>query len=332
VIDSSLLKFISRKAYNWLLKNINMKIKVFEEDFKVTEITNLKFNSERGRYAYFLLRKKGKNTSSAVRDVARRLRINTKTIGYAGNKDKRALTEQYISIPIDAIQDVKVIENLNIENTSLKFVGYGDQRITLGDLKGNKFEIIVRELGNKKEIVLGKIKNYFGGQRFGKDNFNVFVGMAILKRDFKGACKLLGIGVKDNKFVNALKEVDIRLLRLYVCAYQSYLWNEIAKRIEGLDELEIIGFLTEFQNKEVEVKYINLLERDGLKQEDFIIKQFKELSMEGTKRRLIADVKNFSSSWGEDENCPGKNKCVLSFELGKGSYATVLVDAIFLDF
>ena len=47
------------------------------------------------------------------------------------------------------------------------FVGWSENRITLGDLKGNKFEIVVRGLENERDLQVENVKNFFGEQRFG---------------------------------------------------------------------------------------------------------------------------------------------------------------------
>lgn len=305
-----------------------MKVKYLEEDFKVGEIVDFDFKKE-GRYACFLMTKKGWGTPKIVAEVARRLRINSKIIGYAGNKDKRAVTEQHITFPMDAIGNFSNVENIRIKDASFKFLGMLDERINLGDLKGNSFEIIVRHLDNEVEFNFDKLKNYFGEQRFGKDKSNVAVGIALLKKDFQKACELIGLEVNDGNYVNALKTIDARTLRIYACAYQSWLWNKVAEKINNVEKLEIVGFLTEFQNETVKKLYESFMEKDGIKLSDFMIKPLKEISVEGTMRNLFMNMEKFNYSWDNDELFLGKKKCVFSFELGKGSYATVVVDLLF---
>jgi tRNA(Glu) U13 pseudouridine synthase TruD len=96
-----------------------------------------------------------------------------------------------------------------------------------------------------------------------------------------------------------------------------------------MDELEVFGFLTDCKDDNVAKYYEEILTKEGIKREDFLIKQLKKISMEGTKRKLYLDINNFSYIWESDEMFPGKNKCTLTFELGKGSYATVLIDYLF---
>lgn len=303
-----------------------MKIKFREDDFLVSEIPFVDIEGKSGKYSYFLLKKKDRNTVDVVNEVCRRLRIDRKSIGFAGNKDKKAVTSQYISI---LTNDFENIEKLDINNASLKFVGYGSERINLGDLKGNKFEIIVRQLSNEKELILGKVKNYFGEQRFGKDNLNVKIGKNLIKKEFKKVCELLDLDADGNNFVEAVRKIDMKLLRLYVNAYQSWIWNKVVKEINNLEEIEVIGFLTEFENEIVREKYEEIMIKEDILKEDFLVKQIKEISMEGTTRKLFMNVRNFFYNWSNDELFEGKKKCTLFFELDKGCYATVVLEALF---
>lgn len=307
-----------------------MKIKVVEEDFRVEEIASFDFKNfdeiEGQTYGCFLLEKRRRNTPEVISEIARRLRIKMKSVGFGGNKDRMAVTKQFISIPLDT-EDVSSVTNLEIRGVSLRFMGWLDERITLGDLIGNKFEVIVRGLENEREINVGKIKNFFGEQRFGSNN--VEVGRALVKNNFEGACKLLELNVVDRNFVNTLREIEARQLRFYVSAYQSWLWNQIAEKVEDVCDLELLGFLTEFDNGVVSKLYEELLLKEGIVKEKFMIKQLKEASLEGSRRKLYLDVKGFSYLWGEDELLDGKKKCKLLFELDKGCYATVVVDFLF---
>ncbi|MFC1705076.1 tRNA pseudouridine(13) synthase TruD [Nanoarchaeota archaeon] len=73
------------------------KIKQIPEDFVVREKTNVKFSDE-GDFSYFLLKKRNYTTLRAVQAIATYFKIPTKFIGFAGTKDKNAITEQFISI------------------------------------------------------------------------------------------------------------------------------------------------------------------------------------------------------------------------------------------
>jgi len=76
-------------------------------------------------------------------------------IGYAGLKDKHAVTRQYISIPTHYS-----VQFQNTDRLKLFFVGYYNKKIKIGDLKGNKFDIVVGDIRhNKVDRIYEKIKN-----------------------------------------------------------------------------------------------------------------------------------------------------------------------------
>jgi tRNA pseudouridine13 synthase len=173
-----------------------MIIKQKTEDFKVKEVIDLEIK-ESGSYSYIILEKKNYNTLDAIKKLAKTLNLKEKNFGYAGNKDKKAITQQYVSI---LNLKKEKLENLKIKDIKIKFPGYGNKRICLGDLKGNEFKIIVRDV--KKKPKSDFIENYFDEQRFSKNN--VEIGKLIIKKQFKKACELLEIKPENNDFVNAL--------------------------------------------------------------------------------------------------------------------------------
>ena len=68
------------------------------------------------------------------------------------------------------------------------------------------------------------------------------------------------------------------------------------------------------------------MKKENLTHSDFVIKQIPELSMEGDLRNAFTEIKNLKVGKTEkDELNSGKKKVKISFELGKGSYATMVV-------
>ncbi|MCK4522500.1 MAG: tRNA pseudouridine(13) synthase TruD, partial [Nanoarchaeota archaeon] len=132
------------------------KIKQKPEDFIVNEITNIR-PLKQGNFLLFKLKKRDYTTNKAVETIANRLHLNPKFIGYAGNKDKKAVTTQIISIKSSKKEK---IENLKLKDISLEFKGCLDKPVSLGDLKGNEFTI--RVITNKKPKKIKKILNLFG--------------------------------------------------------------------------------------------------------------------------------------------------------------------------
>ena len=268
-----------------------MIIKQKPGDFVVEEVINL--DKKPGDYHYFKLTKKNRNTLDVIKEIARK--VPRKDISFAGTKDKIAITTQYLSI-------YKRKPKIDLDNVELEYISSGSKPINLGDLKGNNFKIKINFTPKK----ITQIKNYFGPQRFGKNNKEV--GKAILKKDFKEATKLLELEVKNNNYLESLKRIDKKLLSLYISAYQSYLWNKLAEKINKNQEIPLISFTTT-------EKYMELMKKEGITKKDLILKQLPDLTPLQTTRPLFVELKNFKFK-----------KPYVSFFLPKGSYATIALE------
>jgi tRNA(Glu) U13 pseudouridine synthase TruD len=60
-----------------------------------------------------------------------------------------------------------------------------------------------------------------------------------------------------------------------------------------------------------------------------LIRQFPEISVEGSERDTFVNVKNFKYRYENDELNNGKFKCILEFSLPKGAYGTIVVKELF---
>lgn len=308
------------------------RIKQRPEDFLVKEISTIK-PAEKGRYTYFLLKKKSYNTIRAVEHIADALHINPKKIGFAGNKDKIAITEQVCSV--QGI-DKERLEKIKLQDLEITYLGKGDEPVSLGDLEGNEFEIIIRNIDKKPKLKKAFI-NYFGEQRFGKANAPI--GKAIVRKDFEKAVKLMledkgpeQIKVRDyiqknpRNFVGSLKMLPTKLLKIYIHAYQSWMWNKAAEKTNKKGNLTIVGFGTIIENTAL----ADIIAEEGIEPRDFIIKEIPELSSEGDERKIMETAKDLKiGKLEKDELNQGKKKAKITFKLPKGSYATEFIRQLF---
>jgi tRNA pseudouridine13 synthase len=275
-----------------------------------------------GIYTYVLLKKRNYNTLDSLKILSRILGISLKQMGFAGNKDKKAITSQYISLP--RINENK-INNIRLNDIHLKFLGYGNKRISLGDLKANKFRI-------KFPYKLKKIdfcENYFDDQRFGDNNH--LIGKLILKKDFKQLNSL--IETKDNY------EYNIRS-RFYFNSYQSYLFNLclssllskypyleseyklgklifLKKKIKNF-KIPILSFDTQLKG-EIGRIYKEIMKKEQIKLSDFLIRKMPFIISDTTYRDAFFEVKDLV-----------KKKDFVYFTLPKGSYATIFMKKLML--
>jgi len=329
-------------------------IKQIPEDFIVKELSKPKI--EPGSYSYFKLKKTQWTTIAAIKQIAIRARMNTKFIGIAGNKDKEGITEQTISI---FRTNKERIKDLKIKDIELEFLGTGKERINLGDSEGNEFVITIRNLDEELYETPKLLPDYFDDQRFGVNKQTHLIGKAIVKKDFQKAVELINdpeanefLKRKKNDYVGAIRLIDKKMLRLYMHAYESYLWNLcVSKYLEKFDyykipyslgelnvnknaldniEVPILGFLTEFKNKEIEKIYHEIMREEDLTLRDFVIRQIPELTTEGASRLLFFEVKNYKLiSIDKDDLNHRKLKEVVSFRLPKGAYATLVIKYLY---
>ncbi|MBW6469741.1 MAG: tRNA pseudouridine(13) synthase TruD [Methanosarcinaceae archaeon] len=146
------------------------------DDFIVTEITNRE-EGDSGKELILELTKRNWDMHHVIRDLSRKFGISQQRIGFAGTKDRRAVTTQKISINNMTPQAVDAIYLKDVE---LKVIGRSNRPVKLGDLTGNGFKIIVRDIELSEDelqrrlqkttdeiLETGGVPNFFGIQRFG---------------------------------------------------------------------------------------------------------------------------------------------------------------------
>ncbi|MFC1741699.1 tRNA pseudouridine(13) synthase TruD [Nanoarchaeota archaeon] len=322
-------------------------IKSKPEDFVVEELIDLKLDDS-GGYAYFWLRKRDYNTVKAIEKVSSFIRCRVRDIGFAGNKDRCAVTKQAISIKDPQRRvDPERFSGFNRDDLNLEYIGRGKVPVSMGDLTGNRFEIVLRDCEKEPEQITWFV-NYFDEQRFSETNKEV--GKAIVKKDFKRACELVSndavtrhLDGKQNDFVGALKTLPFKTRMLLVHAYQSWLWNETVKgfllslcddfyRVEySLGEfvfpksevaqisVPIVGFGTELGDGKVDKMIKGLLVKEGIGVRDFVVGGMPELSAEGGARDVVVEVRGLKIEKMEEKEYR------IMFSLSKGCYATMAV-------
>lgn len=180
-----------------------MKIKAQLEDFIVEEVLSV-LPQPRGPWRLLEMTKRRLNTTDAVKAIARTLGIPVEQIGYAGRKDRHALTTQFITIPAHT----RLPSSLPDTHLSMEPVGYLDKSLAPADMKGNRFCVTVRDLTSEEAAaarqeaeVAGQqgFINYFDDQRFGPwDKAQGFLAEKILRGHFNGALKHYLTHIQDD--------------------------------------------------------------------------------------------------------------------------------------
>ncbi|HQC34031.1 MAG TPA: tRNA pseudouridine(13) synthase TruD, partial [Methanoculleus sp.] len=139
-------------------------------DFVVEELP-LPISDPDGPYIICRLTKTNWELQRAAREIAKQLAISHRRIAWAGNKDKNAVTTQFISIYGISSEEAG---RVHLKDISLEVVGRSQHPLVLGGLAGNRFDIVVRdcvpeELAQRvqavTEVVAAGVPNYYGLQR-----------------------------------------------------------------------------------------------------------------------------------------------------------------------
>ncbi len=198
------------------------------EDFRVVEIPSYLPSGE-GSHAYALVEKR----SLATLDVVKALQdrgVPERAVGFAGRKDKHAVTRQWFSVREeyeDELHSLTEVEGISILEESRH-----TNKLGLGHLRANRFEIRVRnpvpEWKELSSAILERIAslglpNYFGPQRFGSFNDNAIEAVRLARGESRAGTR--------------------RSYRFYLSALQSHVFNHLVKvRIErGLYDRVLSG-------------------------------------------------------------------------------------------
>jgi tRNA pseudouridine13 synthase len=314
-------------------KTLNFKFVQNEEDFIVEE-QPIKFSGA-GSFLVLKIVKNNCDTWELIDRLAKFLNVFSNEIGYAGLKDKRATTTQYITIPKKYSKEIKLFRNKKIEiiDTFLH-----KEKLNIGDLEGNRFKINLHNIGITdinhiqkiiKLIVKEGMPNYFGYQRFGKDVVDnlakakdVVYGEEIVKD--KKLSKML-IAAYQSSFFNAWLVERLQLSNEEFKLLDGDIFLDLQKDKLFTPKVITANIINDFNNFKITPTGL-LPGRKVFKAvgEALLIEQkYDDLYIQenGYRREAIVFPRDITCKY--DAN---KKICSLDFVLPKGSYATVLVE------
>ncbi len=335
-----------------------MKLRKFPQDFHVEELIDLKM-VESGPFKLYLLKKRGLETFYTLHYLSRLNNIPRSDFGYAGLKDKHAITAQYITIPSG--YEIKTLKEPNFE---VSLLGYLEENIERGALIGNRFEITVRDI--KKKELNGAIKrsqtittigvpNYYDSQRFGSVVKGVFIGKLAQEGNYADAMKayLTLYNRSDHRELKKDKRSllanwdDISKAKVTNITFQKIIseylltkdWSKAYAKIpSNIKELHKHSFesylwnekLKEFLEKLASTYLVKYNAGMLLFYDDITENDLKSLPQKIEGRDTIVRPKNFKISQPqEDESTTNKFKITVSFDLPKASYATIVTKRLF---
>ncbi|MFK2822928.1 tRNA pseudouridine(13) synthase TruD [Arcobacter sp. YIC-80] len=322
-----------KRVYNHSAKVLNFEFIQNENDFIVDEIP-LRFSNS-GNFIILKVKKVNLDTWDLIETFAKYLNIYTNEIGYAGLKDKKATTTQYISIPKKYLKKIQTFRSNKIQ--ILETILH-NKKLNIGDLKGNRFRINLHNTSLEdlnhiqrrlKKISKEGLLNYFGYQRFGRD----------VEENLRKAKEL----IEGEKIIK-----DRKLSKMLIMAYQSNFFNSwlVNRTKTSKTNFDLINgdvFLDIKKQKYITPKIITKTIEDSFSIKNIVPtgllpgrKVFRAIGEaraieekfddtyiqdKGYRREAIIFPKDVICKFSND-----KNICTLEFSLSKGSYATVLVE------
>jgi len=295
-------------------------LKLLNEDFIVTELP-LQLPCGEGEHIWLDIEKNGANTAFVAQQLAEAASVQDRDVGYAGLKDRYAITRQWFSIylPKGETPDLTQLQHpeFNVLSQSRHL-----RKLRPGDLQGNRFRIVLRGVtgdrdaieSNLKAVALHGVPNYFGAQRFGHDGGNVTQGLAMLAREIR---------VRNPKKKG-----------IYLSAVRSFVFNEVlALRIQrGLwgqtlpgDVMDEAGRPTGplwGRGRVTTTDQAAALESGVAEHHAALCNGMEYAGLNQDRRALVASPVDMSWAW------PQAQQLVLTFALPAGNYATSVLNEI----
>ena len=158
---------------------IRARMRASEEDFFVEEIAGFSPHGE-GEHLLLTVQKRGMTTAAVAKHLARWAGVAEMAIGYAGMKDRHAVTRQRFSVHMPK-RVAPEIALLGTGQLTVLESAWHNRKLPRGALAGNRFILVLREVDGEREAIGARLAqiaarglpNWFGEQRFGRAGDNV---------------------------------------------------------------------------------------------------------------------------------------------------------------
>lgn len=192
---------------------VRARLRCSPEDFRVDEDLGFPPDGE-GQHVLVQVRKRGANTEWVARQLARHAGVASADVGFAGLKDRDAVTTQWFSVDLAGCPEPEW-STLDAEGVEVLGRACHRRKLRRGMLQGNHFDLVLRELSGPREELEARLRqvakrgvpNYFGEQRFGRDGGNLIAAEALLS--------------------GGRRERNRHKRGLYLSAARSYLFNTV---------------------------------------------------------------------------------------------------------
>ncbi|ALN86949.1 tRNA pseudouridine synthase, TruD family protein [Lysobacter capsici] len=164
---------------------LRARIRNAPEDFRVEELPGFAASGS-GEHLLLTIEKRGMNTAFAAKRLATWAGIGEVGIGYAGMKDRHAVTVQRFSVhlPKRVAPDLALLESDDLRVLEHQWHA---KKLPRGALAGNRFVLTLRNVEGERAAIEARlariaahgVPNYFGEQRFGRGGDNVANALAM---------------------------------------------------------------------------------------------------------------------------------------------------------
>jgi tRNA pseudouridine13 synthase len=217
--ETKLLHHVTSLARAWGQPLCRVRYKAAAGDFMVDEQLTYDPVGE-GEHSYLQIRKSNLNTEEVAKKIAQLAGVKPRDVGYAGIKDRNAVTTQWFSVYLPGRQEP---DWSGLHSESLEVLQYlrHRQKLRRGAIKANHFVITLREVQGDPQAIEQRLQliaqqgtpSYFGEQRFGRNEANI-----------QNACDMLA---------GKLKVKQRHLRSVYLSAARSLLFNQVlSSRVE----------------------------------------------------------------------------------------------------
>jgi tRNA pseudouridine13 synthase len=168
-------------------------IRTVPEDFQVEEIDAFEASGA-GEHLLLTIEKRAMTTQHAAQQLANWAGVDVGAIGYAGMKDRHALTRQRFSVHLPRRKSPPLAEldegrTAGGAEASLRVLNeaWHAKKLPRGAHGGNRFRLVLRDVQGEADAIEHRLRtiaeqgvaNYFGGQRFGRGGGNVDKALAM---------------------------------------------------------------------------------------------------------------------------------------------------------
>ena len=149
------------------------------EDFRVEELDGFEASGD-GEHLLLSIEKRGMNTAFVAGQIARWAGVPEVAVGYAGLKDRHAVTVQRFSVQLPG-REPPPLETLERDGLRVLAQARHRRKLPRGALAGNRFVLVLRGVeggrdgieARLQQVLVHGVPNAFGGQRFGHGGGNV---------------------------------------------------------------------------------------------------------------------------------------------------------------